>query len=168
MKYRNRKFHDKVVNLRMKNPCMTLQSMGDIFGLTRERIRQILKSENKPTVHLRQHFICTVCGIEFLKRKGDCNNAFCSAECYHRWTKENEKIIIPCFHCGKLIERNYREVKHVLKRGYKQFFCNRSCLAKNMVKQKKINDEKGYHPYAKENTFSIRSSQTQLTISKMQ
>lgn len=46
----------------------TLQEIGDMYGVSRERIRQILKAEFNTTVKPRDiHYICSVCGREFMR-----------------------------------------------------------------------------------------------------
>jgi len=55
---------DKVISLRIENPDYTLQAIGDVVGVTRERVRQILKGAGLPTVSTiwQNRCECRVCG----------------------------------------------------------------------------------------------------------
>jgi hypothetical protein len=73
-----------VIILRDENPDMTMADMGRNLGVSRERIRQILKSNNKPTKTKPnvQKYFCPRCGKgykhvdHFPKKTGLCNNCF--------------------------------------------------------------------------------------------
>ena len=73
-----------VIILRDENPDMTMADMGRNLGVSRERIRQILKSNNKPTKTKPnvQKYFCPRGGKgykhvdHFPKKTGLCNNCF--------------------------------------------------------------------------------------------
>ena len=58
-----------VVELRRENPMWTLQQLGNVMEVSRERIRQLLKSENAPTAAVKELSVvvltCDACGITF-------------------------------------------------------------------------------------------------------
>lgn len=84
----------------MRAAGMTLQAIGDEFGVTRERIRQLVGS---PNVTQR----CEVCGSEF--QTGRVDKRFCSRRCSQRGWAENGKH--PCPDCGVSI--GHRSVRCV-------------------------------------------------------
>lgn len=54
-----------VLNTKVNNPCATLQEIGDKYGVTRERIRQILEPYNLPTGRTIKYMtahVCPICG----------------------------------------------------------------------------------------------------------
>lgn len=105
----------KVIHLREKNPCMTLQAIGDACGISRERVRQILSEDGLKTVSVRMYNVCLNCG------KTTKNKMFCNVSCQ----KEYSHITVECFYCGKPIEKEQSQ----LVRG-RLTFCSRSCKGK--------------------------------------
>jgi len=88
---------DEIVNLRKQK--LTYEKIGDIVGLTKERIRQILKKEApkltghsfvKRTLWGKQKTItCKTCGKEFTRYASVIRHAkyparFCSRKCYNK------------------------------------------------------------------------------------
>ena len=88
--------YQAVIETRIKNPCATLDEVGVKFGVTRERIRQILKKHGEPTMHFIQTYLCIQCG----KDMGNKKKLFCDPECYHKYTH----MKIACVWCGTLKE----------------------------------------------------------------
>ena len=115
---------DKIIALRWTNPCLTLQAIGDQVGVSRERVRQILKRTGLPTKHYKQTYTCIVCR-NIITHCG--NKYFCSQKCrmkYHR-------IPVECNYCGKIIKRRISEILHYsdkIQRNYS--YCNRTCFGK--------------------------------------
>ena len=85
-----------VVELRRQNPMWTLQTIANVMGVSRERIRQLLKSENMPTAAVKELLIvvltCDFCGVTFErpsrthlynKNQGTVA-AFCGSECQRK------------------------------------------------------------------------------------
>ena len=82
-----------IVDLRRQNPMWTLQTIGTIVGVTRERVRQVLKQEDLPTAAVKELPIivltCAYCGEQFERhiRQHDRNMArgikttFCGIKC---------------------------------------------------------------------------------------
>ena len=58
-----------VVELRRENPMWTLQNIANVMEVSRERVRQLLKSENAPTAAVKELPIvvltCDTCGVTF-------------------------------------------------------------------------------------------------------
>lgn len=109
---------EALIKFRKRNPCLSLRVVGDKFGITGERVRQILKRGNAPTKSIRRpKYTCTNCGIKIKKNK--------SGFCYKCYKEEHSPVMVACQYCGKLItkQRNL-----VLKQQYG--FCSRKCLGK--------------------------------------
>ena len=89
----------RVVELRTHHPHMTLIEIGDEVGVTRERVRQILVSENLETRSTARIPIpmppCRRCGNPVPYRK----RIFCSAICQ----RPTGRTIVNCNYCGKEI-----------------------------------------------------------------
>ena len=60
---------EAVVGLRRQNPMWTLQTIANVMNVSRERIRQLLKSENMPTAAVKELAVivltCDSCGVAF-------------------------------------------------------------------------------------------------------
>ena len=58
-----------VVELRRENPMWTLQNIANVMEVSRERVRQLLKSENAPTAAVKELPVvvltCDTCGVTF-------------------------------------------------------------------------------------------------------
>lgn len=88
----------------MREDGMTLQAIGDEFGVTRERIRQLVGSPLRPKT-------CDHCGQDFLS--GKANQKFCSDDCrdtasrYARCACGERMSIrsVKCWDC-KMVERS--------------------------------------------------------------
>jgi len=117
---------DKLAKMRWTNPCATLQDMGDHFGVTRERIRQVLNELELPTKHYAEKTMmgCLKCGTPFPEKEG---KEFCSRECQSVYNT----ILITCSQCGKLMKRKACQTlltESRIKLGYKgNFFCSKRC-----------------------------------------
>lgn len=103
-------------------PNGTLKEIGDKYGLTRERIRQIAKAlgllmpHDQKTKVILHSKTCPKCRITFSTR-----NKYCSSEC----SGNRAKVTAPCGECGTMITRKKSWMEH---RRY--HFCNRTCLGK--------------------------------------
>ena len=118
---------DKVIQSRLTYPELTLAAIGDKCGVSRERVRQILKVAQLPTksqgygTKTFQH--CPGCNKQY---RGSYTH-YC-ASCRHIETG----TLIPCAHCGKLkLVPNtlirYR-AKHPESYNPGQYFCKRTCF----------------------------------------
>lgn len=88
--------------------------------------------------------ICITCGIELSKKKQ--NNKFCSTKCFF---ERNEDIKKCCLFCNKEMNLKYKDRNRV--------FCSKSCLAKNRIKESKIEKEH-MCTYCKKVFFSRRKN----------
>ena len=57
---------DKVIELRKSMPCASNQTIADKVGVSRERVRQILKSSGLPT--RKYYATCSECGKKIQSR----------------------------------------------------------------------------------------------------
>jgi predicted nucleic acid-binding Zn ribbon protein len=117
-----------LVKYRQNNPCLTLQEIGDEFGITRERARQVLSKHNAPTVHKTDKLImlCRQCGKPCPgKRTTFCSNK-CSFDYHHVW--------LTCDYCGKTFPRMVSLVllypSRLAHNPQNYTFCNHSCQGK--------------------------------------
>ena len=82
--------------LRRENPMWTLQTIADAMGLTRQRIHQVLNSENVPTVAVKERatvsLTCGFCGVTFER--------LVQAHLYH------QKKGFKATYCGSPCQRN--------------------------------------------------------------
>lgn len=112
--------YNKVVSLRRNNPCALLDDIARQVGLTRERVRQILKESGRPTRHYippKEKFYCSSCGKPSVYPVCfDCR-------------KQQSWVEIACNSCGKLnkylISRVIWEEAH--KRHTHLYFCDKIC-----------------------------------------
>lgn len=115
---------DKLAKMRWMNPCATLQDMSEHFGVTRERIRQVLNEMELPTRHYSEKKMvgCLKCGSPIKEGKEFCNR---------RCQNDYNTISISCSQCGKLMKRKACRTlltESRMKLGYKgNFFCSKRC-----------------------------------------
>ena len=113
----------KVTEARNSNPCATLQEIADRHGVSKERIRQVLKKARLPTGRIYQTYECLNCGKDMGPRP---YRKFCAFECYHAYSY----IKIACAVCGVLKEYNAKQVVWRRAHGKKRtgvFFCSKRC-----------------------------------------
>lgn len=118
-----------VCDLRRDNPCLTLESIANKVGVSRERVRQILRSESLPTKAIkrlwRKKAICPNCGILFMHKNS--NNDYCSLSC----KKEHHRITLSCDGCRRLFIRPQAEILYRARVSPdKKWFCSRACRSR--------------------------------------
>jgi len=121
-----------IMQLRLDNPTMTLEEMGQQVGLTRERIRQILKHNNVPTRAISKYpqRKCANCQKPLTNTQGSMLHvrasspaiSYCNTQC--RQSKLYDYY--PCDYCGRLVWKRKKEYKH-LKTLSQTFHCSHSC-----------------------------------------
>ena len=111
-----------VVELRKNNPSMTLMEIGTIAGVTRERVRQILKSENletRSTGRIPSPMPpCKQCGTPVSNRR----RTYCSPECQRPYGRTTTH----CYYCQKEIVLMTSEYKGRVQR-FNHLHCSRAC-----------------------------------------
>jgi len=89
----------QITELRKNNPNMTLQEIGETVGVSRERVRQILHSEQLETRSVDRIPVpmplCKTCNNPVPLRK----RIYCSAECQ----RPEGKTTLNCHYCNKEI-----------------------------------------------------------------
>jgi hypothetical protein len=122
---------DRVVNkqsvftLREEHPDWTLDAIGKEVGVTRERVRQILKKKGMPTKSTRIPKVCSVCGIRV-----ETSRKFCSSEC----RKKNSSITFKCSFCNVDVTWAKSVFNAQKRRGYKNIHCSRECSIRHVWK----------------------------------
>lgn len=119
---------EKVLAMRKVTPCISMQEIGEKLGITRERVRQILKSAGQPTKHYVARHMCAGCG-----RKLQSNNK--SGYC-QKCSKERNRIPLVCDECSTLFYRTKAEVLNRAKQnGYEgKVFCSKHCQGVNLAR----------------------------------
>ncbi len=112
-----------LILVRKRRPEMTLQQLGHLFGLTRERVRQLLKREGQTTKHKgwgSSTGSCSKCGKKIhLPRK----SRLCAGCLY-------TKVVLTCAGCSKPFERLKGQVNSNRSRAKSDLvFCDRLCRA---------------------------------------
>ena len=121
----------QVVSLKRSYPCYTLQAIGDKVGVSRERVRQILKSAGEHTKAWRPKRLCANCGKKLIHRYHPANDRkerFCSKECYSQY----HHITLECELCHKFFRRVISEILHYddASHRYNHTFCSRQCFGR--------------------------------------
>jgi len=116
-----------IVQVKLKNPDITLQALGDTFNLTRERIRQVLISEGFITHRKLKTQSCRYCGFVFVvhdKIKAGLSTTYCSNAC----KIDSHRVYLNCSTCEKqyfLSSSSYRGRKRYTELGNN--YCSIKC-----------------------------------------
>ena len=111
-----------IIEYRKKNPCLDMQTIASRFGVSRERIRQILK---------KAHVATSKAGWSRSSKCPQCGGPRYSKGLCMKCSKANHRIQVSCSYCGNLTEKTIFHVTYCTsKRGYNHFFCNRLCQGK--------------------------------------
>ena len=122
-----------IIQLRKAHPDMHLQSMEEKVGLTKERVRQILVSENLSTRSVkeveRREFKplprCITCNLPTKKY----DRKHCSIECTIKARWPNSSTTFSCYRCGKKKTISTSQYKKRVQ-NYNHIHCSKSCSAK--------------------------------------
>ncbi len=115
---------EAVIAIRVKNPCATLENIATPLGITRERVRQILKGHGLPTTHWKPkkpEYVCFNCGT-ITHRK----SSLCSPKCRHEYCNP----LVECYNCGNLFRKRQSYLKRqAIDPRYtkKRDFCSLKC-----------------------------------------
>lgn len=123
--------YDKAVAIRNRkiadwfkaNPCMTLQQVGDYYGITRERVRQILRAQG--ATHSRPTRSATWLCIACQKPSTRWRKTGLCKEC-------RSGVQAVCSGCGKLFRRLYSSLS-TRRNTHGRVFCNRECYQKHGI-----------------------------------
>ncbi len=116
---------EQVKAIRTANPCAVLQKIGDKVGLSRERVRQILKSEGLQTIHYKQTYVCLNCQKEFLPACYSASKKWCSRNCKHEYTHP----LVECDNCHELFRRVRGQLCQPTMK-HTHYFCSKFCHGK--------------------------------------
>lgn len=122
--YRRRR---KIALFRRKHPKLTLQEIGDHFGIRRWSVYKALRKSSMPTIHAGDpsHKSCRVCGRSVVKNK------MCSPECRERFYF----IMIQCYVCGAQVRRLRSLQAKRIQAGMRLTFCSPECTTLNLQRQ---------------------------------
>ena len=138
----------RIKEMSAENPHLTLQELGDEFGITRERIRQILKKNGIQKARGNDRLRYTHCseGHEFpaIRRKRHIiQRCFICKPLPH--TKhlgedgliQSAQVSRPCNHCGKTITRStaLAETRKNDPRYTGNWYCDKGCFLKYQEKE---------------------------------
>ena len=126
-----------IANYKGENPCLSCASIGRKFGISRERVRQILSDIGLKT-RVRKLYYCKICGKQ-VSRTRFYVPKICD-EC-----KRQRIIQVFCDYCGGLFLRRARLVVILAKRGYNHSFHNHSCQQKYFWRKKKDEQIPSYY-----------------------
>ena len=139
---------NKIIELRQLHPTMTLQAIGEHVGVSKERVRQILKKENLPTVSKGNHsskakeiLPCIVCGSIDKKRTKKhaltCNNE-CRKQSLKNYWKNNpiQMTTFQCHYCGQEKLKAQSQIKKQASR-FLHMYCSYSCRIKAYWKERR-------------------------------
>jgi len=109
----------RVVTLRSRYPTLPAVRIAELLSISRERVRQILKTEGLLTRIKPDYGSCIVCGTALeIGRKSYCSIACKSADC---------RITFRCDYCGQpkeILQSVYNAQK---RRGYQYMYCSIRC-----------------------------------------
>jgi len=95
------------------------------LGISRQRVHQVVKELGYPPVERAEYKYCANCG----KQLSDQGSNLCK-DCYLADLHTKSLVELTCPQCGRVFTRRRCYINSQRKRGYRQFFCNRSCRSK--------------------------------------
>jgi hypothetical protein len=117
--------NQKIAAFKEANPCITLAEIGQHYGISRERVRQIIKKETGKGYRriTKPRPLCLNCG----QPCNDLGYKYCSKEC----ARETHRVTLECYTCGKLFTRRQSHVmRTATSPAYinKRFYCSKKCF----------------------------------------
>ena len=109
----------RVLALREANPTLPAVRIAETVGITRERVRQILKEEGLPTYIPRHYGYCELCGSNIPHGR----KLYCSTNCRF----QAKRVTFNCALCGKSKTLRRSAYNAQVKRGYKYMYCSVVC-----------------------------------------
>lgn len=109
-----------IVAYRQANPTLTLQAIGVRYGVTRERVRQILRRGGLPTRRPPPPMrFCKACSLPLNRDAA----RFCSTACW----SVSLRITLTCEECGTLFKRRAADHAYRLRCGQRHIWCGKRC-----------------------------------------
>lgn len=107
----------RILEILKDNPTVPYSTIANELGLSRERVRQIARSNGYPPRRgILNPRLCLFCGkLHYTK------NQYCSHTCVYNSRKK--RVTFNCHQCGKIFERTPGNMRS--KSG--KYFCNRAC-----------------------------------------
>lgn len=132
-----------VLETRSRSPEMPMSQIAKAVGISRERVRQILKQQGLPTRALPTKALpqfCSDCGAPISKtnRSGLC------AKCFKNYRFGQSRVTLVCEVCGSTFERTRTHYRMAMKRGYRHQFCSHVCQGRWLGRH--YGRSKGGHP----------------------
>ena len=114
-----------VIAIRTENPDISAAEISRRLGITRERVRQILKREGLVTrvPTIRRKYGCIKCGIEFIKTPNS-SYKHCESclEDFHS-SRQNSVVEFSCLRCGNLRQQARSQYMTA-----NRHFCSLACV----------------------------------------
>jgi hypothetical protein len=108
----------KILDFRKKNPCLPLRVIGDHYGISKQRIDQIIRRNNLKIEKPKRY--CAQCNSVLPSRL----SKYCSRECL----SDSRRIAVQCEECGKIFFRRTVEVvRRIGEKGYSHIHCSYKC-----------------------------------------
>ena len=113
---------ERVAALRVADPKLTLQSIGDQVGVTRERVRQLLNEANLPTRAVRElkSYPCKYCGEHVASHK----------KAHRRCGMDAKTIYVRCHWCEKGLRRTPGTLFLDDPAHKGRYYCNKTCFGR--------------------------------------
>ena len=116
--------NQKIAEFKKKNPCVTLAEIGKHYGISAERVRQIIKkATGKGCGQMtKPRPLCLNCGLPCKQL----THIYCSRKCYN----EARLVTMECYTCGKLFTRRQSQVMRTAtspEYKTKRYYCSKKC-----------------------------------------
>ena len=131
----NAKTRDKVLICRWKNPYATQAEIAQVVGVSRERVRQILKSLGLPPVvkNPEDYNPCKSCGKPMHRISTARTRKYCNRACQ----LSAHTVTVECVVCGKLfIMATSRWTMH--SNRYNSISCSMECRGVSIGRQIRV------------------------------
>ena len=128
---RRGKTFSRVLALRLANPQLRMVEIASQIGVSRERVRQILKRAGLPTKFLFDPPQCKSCGQPLpgnIRKSGLCLRCLIASRHPRVYTT------FICEICGRPFERRMGEVKRAQEHGFRIRWCSKACQGKALSK----------------------------------
>jgi hypothetical protein len=140
MNYNSQANRFAIMIYRAKNPYAKQADMARDLGITRERVRQILKKlglpavTKDPVVEANRYANCESCGKKVVARHNSgLARKYCDRECF----SSSRVVTIECFICGELFPMNLSQWE-VRVRRFKTLTCSMKCRGVTIGRQVKV------------------------------